>query len=277
MEEPAAEAPGHPAVVRVRADNPGPMTLTGTNTYVVGSSPAWVIDPGPADPDHIDLVREVGETRGGIEGVLLTHSHSDHNAGVEMLGAPVLVGNESGFDDLAALMATEPVAMPPAPVDGAEVGPFTVVATPGHAPDHVAFVYGEMGEICFCGDVVLGEGSTIVPPAAGGGSLADYMNSLDVLAALGSSLLCPGHGPWITDPAVKIAEYAAHRRERERLLLAALAEGRRSDQDLLDAAWSDVPEPMRPAAALAMRAHLEKLAADGRLPADLADASSAPD
>ena len=266
MEEPAVEAPGHPAVVRVRADNPGPMTLTGTNTYVVGSSPAWVIDPGPADPGHIELVREVGETRGGIEGVLLTHSHSDHNASVEMLGAPLLIGNREGFDDLAAMLATEPVEMPSAPADGAEVGPFTVLATPGHAPDHVAFVYGE---ICFCGDVILGEGSTIVPPAAGGGSLADYMRSLDALAALGSSLLCPGHGPWITDPAAKIAEYVSHRLGREQALTEALAAGRRSQDDLLDAAWSDVPDAMRPAAALAMRAHIEKLAAEGRLPDDL--------
>ena len=114
MEEPAVEAPGHPAVVRIRAANPGPMTLTGTNTYVVGSSPAWVIDPGPADRGHVELVRHVTETRGGIAGVLLTHSHSDHNAGVAMLGAPVVVGNEDGFDDLAAMLATEPVALPPA-------------------------------------------------------------------------------------------------------------------------------------------------------------------
>ena len=93
------------------------------------------------------------------------------------------------------------------------------------------------------------------------------MRSLDLLAGLGASLLCPGHGQWITDPAAKIAEYAEHRRERERLLVAALAAGKRSDGELLDAAWSDVPAPMRPAAALAMRAHLEKLDAEGRLPA----------
>jgi len=265
VEEPAVEAPGHPGIVRVRASNPGPMTLSGTNTYVVGAAPAWVIDPGPADAGHIALVREVGETRGGIAGVLLTHSHSDHNAGCEMLGAEVVVGNEAGFDDLAAMLATEPVALPPAPT-ARRVGPFEVLATPGHAPDHVAYAFGE---VCFCGDLVLGEGSTIVPPAAGGGSLVDYMRSLDALAALGASLLCPGHGEWITDPAAKLAEYIAHRRERERMLVAALDAGRRSDDELLDAAWSDVPAPMRPAAALALRAHLEKLAAEGRLPGDL--------
>jgi len=240
------------------------MTLTGTNTYVVGSSPAWVIDPGPDDRGHIDLVRRIGETRGGIAGVLLTHSHSDHNGGCELLGAEVVVGNEDGFDDLAAVLATEPVPMPPAPGAG-HVGPFEVVPTPGHAPDHVAFVFGE---VCFCGDLVLGEGSTIVPPAPGGGSLADYMRSLDVVAGLGASLLCPGHGEWIADPAARIAAYAAHRRERERQLVNALDSGLRAEDDLLDAAWADVPAPMRPAATLALRAHLEKLAAEDRLPGD---------
>jgi glyoxylase-like metal-dependent hydrolase (beta-lactamase superfamily II) len=244
------------------------MTLTGTNTYVVGSSPAWVVDPGPADSGHIELVREVGETRGGIAGVVLTHSHSDHNAGVEMLGAPLEFGNRDGFDDLAAMLGRPDATIPAAPGDGreGEVGPFRAVPTPGHAPDHYAFVYGE---VCFCGDLVLGEGSTIVPPAAGGGSLEDYMRSLDRLAGLGVSLLCPGHGEWIADPAARIAEYAAPRRARARLLVAALDEGRRDGDDLLDAAWSDVPEGMRPAASLAMRAHLEKLAAEGRLPGDI--------
>jgi glyoxylase-like metal-dependent hydrolase (beta-lactamase superfamily II) len=127
-----------------------------------------------------------------------------------------------------------------------------------------------LGEICFCGDLILGEGSTIVPPASGGGSLADYMESLELVASLGASLLCPGHGPWITDPAARIAEYAEHRGARERMLVAALEAGKRSTEDLLDAAWSDVPGPMRPAAALAMRAHLEKLDAEGRLPGDFA-------
>jgi len=268
MSEPeAVEAPGHPEIVRIVAPNPGPMTLAGTNTYVVGSSPAWVIDPGPADAGHIAEVRDVAESRGGIGGVVLTHSHTDHNDGVEMLGAGIAFGNAEGFDDLAAMLGTGPTELPvpPAAEERGRVGPFTVVPTPGHATDHVAFL---LGDACFCGDLILGEGSTIVPPASGGGSLVDYMESLDLLAALDASLLCPGHGPWITDPAAKIAAYAAHRRERERLLVEALAAGRRSTEDLLDAAWGDVPGPMRPAAGLAMRAHLEKLAAERRLPDD---------
>ena len=257
----------------MRAPNPGPMTLSGTNTYVVGQHPAWVIDPGPADAGHIERVREVAERRGGIGGVLLTHSHADHSAGVGMLGAGLSWGEPSGVDEAAALAAAaapggrEARSEEPRTVAGAgsTVGPFRVVPTPGHAPDHVAFL---LGDVCFCGDLILGEGSSIVPPRAGGGSLADYMRSLERVAALAAELLCPGHGPWITHPPARIEEYAEHRRERERLLLGALGAGTRSQDALLDAAWSDVPEPLRPAAALAMRAHLEKLEAEGRLPAD---------
>lgn len=266
--DPVAEAPRHPEIVRIVAPNPGPMTLDGTNTYIVGSSPAWVIDPGPADEGHIGEIRDVTESRGGIGGVVLTHSHIDHNAGVEMLAAGLTFGNAEGFDDVAALTGTGPGELPARP-SASRVGPFEVLPTPGHATDHVAFVLSDDEVVCFCGDLVLGEGSTIVPPAAGGGSLVDYMASLERLAARRPSLLCPGHGPWITDPAERIEEYAAHRLERERLLLEAIAAGRRSTDELLDAAWADVPAAMRPAAGLAMRAHLEKLDAEGRLPADL--------
>lgn len=257
-------APGGSEVVRIRADNPGPMTLQGTNTYVVGSGPAWVIDPGPADPDHIGRTQAVADARGGIGGVVLTHSHSDHNAGVEMLGAPLRLGSGAGFDDLAALIATGETELPAA-APGGEIGPFEAIPTPGHATDHVAFAFGE---VCFCGDLVLGEGSSIVPPAAGGGSVADYLDSLRAIAARGYALLAPGHGPWIDDPEAKIAEYEHHRLERERLLIEALGGGGRSTDELLDIAWSDVAEAMRPAAALAMRAHLEKLDAEGLLPDD---------
>lgn len=280
MKQPVAEAPGHADIVRIVAPNPGPMTLAGTNTYVVGSAPAWVIDPGPADDAHIAEVRDVAESRGGIGGVVLTHSHLDHAAGVELLGAGLELGNAAGFDDVAALTGTGPGELPASPLAGerGQVGPFLAVATPGHATDHLVFALvdphaggdiADGGPIVFCGDLVLGEGSTIVPPAAGGGSLVDYMASLDRLAALGPALMCPGHGGWIRSPAAKIAEYAEHRRDRERMLIAALDSGGRSVEDLLDAAWADVPEHLRPAAALAMRAHLEKLDAEGRLPDDL--------
>jgi glyoxylase-like metal-dependent hydrolase (beta-lactamase superfamily II) len=221
---------------RLVAPNPGPMTLEGTNTYVVGRDPAWIIDPGPDDEGHIERVRAAAEARGGLGGYLLTHGHGDHSEGVQRLGAP--------------------------PADDA---PFERLPTPGHASDHVCFV---SGAVCFCGDLILGHGSAIVPPAELGGSLAAYMQSLATLAALDLELLAPGHGEPISDPRAKIAEYVEHRMARERALVAALGGGERSRRRLLDLAWSDVPEPMRPAAAFAMQAHLEKLADEGRVALD---------
>jgi glyoxylase-like metal-dependent hydrolase (beta-lactamase superfamily II) len=218
------------------------MTLAGTNTYLYGSDPCTVIDPGPADEGHLDAVRVAAAERGGIGLVLLTHSHGDHAAGAERLDAEVIL-----------------------PGDGDEHGGLRAVATPGHAADHVCFLTGD--RVCFSGDLVLGEGSTFVPPD--GGSLAAYMESLRLLQAEPLELLCPGHGPWITDSAAKLAEYVEHREMRERRLLAALERGERSREALLAEVWDDVPEQVRPAAALVMEAHLQKLAAEGRLPGGL--------
>jgi glyoxylase-like metal-dependent hydrolase (beta-lactamase superfamily II) len=175
--------------------------------------------------------------------VLLTHTHGDHAAGAELLGGEVL-----------------------GPQEGDEVGPFAVIATPGHAADHVCFV---MGRVCFTGDLILGQGSTFVPPD--GGSLAAYLDSLRRVLELELELLCPGHGPYVTEARAKVREYLDHRLDRERKLVAALEAGERSRERLLDAAWDDVPAAMRPAAAVVMQAHLEKLDAEGRLPQGLRD------
>lgn len=259
------------------APNPGPMTLAGTNTYVVRAEDGtYVIDPGPAVDDHVDAIR-VAAGAGEIGGVLLTHGHSDHSDAIDALGAPVLWGSAGAGDEAAALSAAlsaapgealRALAAPETDPELRRVAGFTVLPSPGHAADHVCFV---RGAVCFCGDLILGEGSTIVPPRAGGGSLIDYMRSLERVAELDASLLAPGHGPWITEPAARIAEYIEHRRSRERRLVAALDSGERSRAALLAAVWDDVPEPLLPAAAIAMRAHLEKLAAEGHKLGGLTD------
>ncbi|HEX7245546.1 MAG TPA: MBL fold metallo-hydrolase [Solirubrobacterales bacterium] len=237
-----ALAPGHPEIVRIVAPNPGPMTLAGTNTYLYGSDPCAIVDPGPDVAAHLDAVRAAAEERGGIGLVLLTHNHGDHADGAGELEAEIVL-----------------------PADGEERAGLRALATPGHAPEHVCLLSDD--GVCFSGDLVLGEGSTFVPPD--GGSLAAYMDSLRRVQAEPVELICPGHGPWIEDPAAKLAEYVEHREMRERRLLAALRRGERSREALLAEAWSDVPVELRPAAALVMQAHLDKLAAEGRFEADI--------
>jgi glyoxylase-like metal-dependent hydrolase (beta-lactamase superfamily II) len=237
-----ASAPGRAEILRIVAPNPGPMTLEGTNTYLYGSGPCVVIDPGPDIESHLEAVGAAAEGRGGIGVVLLTHSHGDHAEGAERLGAEVIL-----------------------PADGEEHGGLRALATPGHAPDHVCLLTAD--GVCFSGDLVLGAGSTFVPPD--GGSLTAYMDSLHRVQAEPLELICPGHGPWITEPAAKLAEYVEHREMRERRLLAALERGERSREALLEEVWDDVPAEVRPAAAMVMQAHLDKLEGEGRFEGSL--------
>jgi len=243
-------------VVHVRAPNPGPFTLEGTNTYVVsGAEGTWVVDPGPALPEHLAAVAAVVETSGvPWRGVLLTHDHADHAEGVpELLGrtgpAPVHAGRGAVDVRLA---------------DGDRTGPFTVVETPGHAPDHLAFVAGEE---LFSGDAVLGRGSVFLWPSPG--ALRGYLAALERLRAMPLARLHPGHGPSGGDARAKLAEYLAHRAAREERLLAALAGGHRTVDALLDVAWSEVLVSLRPAAAVTLAAHLDKLGEEGRVPEDV--------
>jgi glyoxylase-like metal-dependent hydrolase (beta-lactamase superfamily II) len=231
-------------IARFRAPNPSPLTLSGTNTWVVGRDPAWVVDPGPAIESHLDAVAAEVAARGGAGGIALTHDHSDHSEAVGALrerlgGAPL-----GSFDTLR---------------DGDRFGPFAVLAIPGHADDHLVFV---AGRAAFTGDVVLGEGSVFVS-----GRLREYLDGLRRLRALELERIYPGHGDEVTDPAAKLDQYLAHRADRERKLLAALEAGAEGEDALLDAAWDDAPAAVRPFAAITLRAHLEKLREEGRLSA----------
>ncbi len=237
----------------IRADNPGPFTLEGTNTWLVGRDPCWVVDPGPDLPGHVEAILVAAGDHGGLAGIVLTHDHRDHAEAVPAL--------------LAAVGGGVPVAAARAPAatttvgHGDTVGPFEVIATPGHAPDHLAFRHG--GAL-FSGDAVLGRGSVFIAPDPG--ALRGYLAVLDHLLTLDLTTIHPGHGPLVGDPAAKLAEYRDHRRERERQLVAALAGGLRSVDDLLDAVWSDAPAVLRPAAAVTLAAHLDKLDEEGTLP-----------
>jgi glyoxylase-like metal-dependent hydrolase (beta-lactamase superfamily II) len=230
---------GDYGVTLVRAGNPSPLTLSGTNTWIVAG---WVIDPGPRLDAHLDAVAAaVGER---AEGIAITHDHADHVDGLdglrERLGDVPVVSARGGA------------------VDGDVAGPLRVLGLPGHSDDHLAFV---AGRAAFTGDAVLGEGSVFVS-----GDLAGYLDGLRRLRELDLAVLCPGHGDPVWDVRAKLDCYLEHRLDRERRLLAALDRGLRSEDELLDAAWSDAPPELRPFAAVSLRAHLEKLRAEGRAP-----------
>ena len=244
------ELPGYP-LVGIRAANPSPFSLSGTNTWIIGRDPAWVVDPGPLLDDHVEAVVAEIELRSGLGGIALTHDHVDHSDAVPAIRArfpEARFGGARGEVDVRLS-------------DGSAFGPLEAVATPGHAPDHLAYV---TSDVAMTGDAVLGEGSVFVAPDPG--ALAGYLDALSRLRERELSLICPGHGPPVHDPAAKLDQYISHRLERERRLVVALADGKRTVDELLDDVWEDAPAMLRPAAAVTLAAHLDKLDDEGRLP-----------
>ena len=240
-----------PGIRLVVAPNPSPLTLDGTNTWIVDG---WVVDPGPDMPAHLE---RVATAAGRLRGAVLTHSHADHSGGAVPLA-------ERGGVEVAV------------PRDGDAVGPFRAIATPGHSPDSVCLL---AGRVLFSGDTVLGEGSVFIAP--GEGSLSAYLSSLERLLELDLEAICPGHGPVVRDPHAKLRAYRDHRLEREARVVAALEAGARTADDLLQRAWSDVDLDAAPllriAAAATLAAHLQKLRDEARLPGDVApDAVAGP-
>lgn len=254
-----------PGAVRVRAANPGPMTLDGTNTWIVhapGADAAVVVDPGPADPDHHRRVREELDRSGvAVELVLLTHGHLDHSEGAEEFARAA----DAPLRAAEARWSTARTLQPDETIDVAGLA-VEVLATPGHTSDSVTFA---VGPYLLTGDTVLGRGTTVV--AHPDGRLDDYLTSLALLhrrAATGAvSHLLPGHGPVVSDPTGWLDFYLGHRRER----LAAVAAAVRdldapltgTDTDLTDTVdavvslvYADVPRHLWPAAALSVRAQL---------------------
>lgn len=238
-------------ILCVRASNPGPFTLTGTNTWLVGRAPTWVIDPGPAQLEHVQRVRAAIAERGALGGVALTHDHRDHSEAAATLRAEHHVPLAGARGEVDVRLAED-----------VRFGPLQAVATPGHAPDHFAFVGAGA---CFSGDAVLGQGSVFITPHPE--AMSAYLRALERLRRREDfTVICPGHGPVAWDAKAKLYEYLEHRAERERRLKSALAEGRRSVGELLDSAWPEVPQALRGAAAATLAAHLDKLEQEGSLP-----------
>jgi glyoxylase-like metal-dependent hydrolase (beta-lactamase superfamily II) len=237
--------------IRVLAPNPGPFTLDGTNTWIVGSGPSVVIDPGPALEEHVDAVWGEAEP---IAAIIMTHRHSDHSAAAQPLGA------RSG----APLLAFRPVRGERRIRDGDVFlgggARLRAMHTPGHTPDHVAFHDPDTGAL-FTGDAVLGRGTSVISPPEG--DMAAYLRSLAAMRRLAPRVIYPGHGPAVWAARSKLDEYLEHRAERERQILGALGQGPRTPADLVPAIYADHPEEVHAAAAASVLAHLIKLEREG--------------
>ncbi len=280
-----------PRVLRVRAGNPGPLTGTGTNSYVVrpeGTDDVAVIDPGPAEDGHLAaLLDAIGHAH--VAGILLTHPHLDHSAGAGALaratGAPVAAygparsGRSAVMEALVARLDTMPgraVALlgggegcddafdPDIRLsDGDSFAGLAAIWTPGHLGSHLAF---RLGDAVFTGDVAMGWASSLISPPDG--DMGQYMASLDRLHAEGARILHPGHGDPIGDPAARLDALKTHRLAREASVLAALASGPSNIGTLVARVYADVDPSLHTAAARNVLAHLLDLYSRGSVAAD---------
>lgn len=235
---------------------------TGNNTYLLSGSHPALVDAGVGAAEHISSIERAlnGEA---LESVLITHGHPDHVSGV-----PALI------DRWPRLRVSK---MPPnipagavALADGGRVdagdGSLSIVATPGHSPDHCCFFDEREGDL-YCGDLVRIGGTIVISPSQGG-DLAEYLGSLQRVRGLGPKRLLPGHGPVIEDPDRVIESYLQHRAEREAQVVAGLRRGASSAEQLVAAIYPDLAVTLAPAAAEMMRAHLAKLLKEGRVRED---------
>ncbi len=236
----------------VRADNPGPMTLDGTNTYVLATSAGnVVVDPGPLLDEHLEAVAALGP----VAVVLLTHGHPDHAESSgrfhEMTGAPTLAR------DPKLCIDADPLSVDGALVDVPDLR-ISVLHTPGHTADSVCFdVTGDGVRAVLSGDTILGRGTTVV--AYPDGRLGPYLDSLRRLSRLGQVLVLPGHGPLRPDVGQAATEYLSHRAQRLDEVRAALASGAKTPREVVEIVYADVDRALWPAAEASVRAQLDYL------------------
>lgn len=261
-----------PGITRLRAENPSPMTGTGTNTYILhGPDGAVVIDPGPALPAHLAaILAALGPAP--LAAILVSHAHLDHSALAPALaratGAPVLAfgaatagrsatmrrlaesglsgggeGVDADFVPDRCLQDGETLALAGLAIE--------VIHTPGHMGGHLSFA---LGEIAFTADHAMGWATSLVSPPDG--DMAAYMASLGRLAARPWSMLLPGHGDAVDDPAARLAWLCDHRRDREAAIRAELSRAPQTPAELTRRIYTDTPETLLPAATRNILAHL---------------------
>jgi glyoxylase-like metal-dependent hydrolase (beta-lactamase superfamily II) len=248
---------GTDRAISLLAPNASPMTLDGTNTWVIGEPGAravLVVDPGPEDEGH--LRRVAGHLAGRrVEAILLTHGHPDHSGGAKRFAE--IVGSRVRALDPRHMLGDEGLA------DGDVVTAgdleLRVVGTPGHSFDSLCF-WLPSDKAMLTGDTVLGRGTTVIAPD---GDLADYLRSLDRLRAsaeiMAAEALLPGHGPVLLEPIEALDGYISHRRERLDQIRRAQREGARTPREIVEVVYAGLAEELWPAAEMSVRAQLAYL------------------
>lgn len=242
-----------PGIGRIVADNPGPFTYHGTNTYLIeGEDGFTVLDPGPEDAAHVGHI--MAATGGRVARIVLSHTHADHLGGVAGLKAAC------GAKVWSFHVSQEPSHTPDVPIrDGDVVAGWTAIHTPGHASDHLCFA---RDGVVFTADHIMSWSTSIVSPPHG--NMRAYFESMRLMLARQDKVYLPGHGPKVDDPMPFARALLAHRAQREAAIANALAAGPKTTLGLVQALYVDLNPKLVPAAQRTVIAHLEKLREEGR-------------
>jgi glyoxylase-like metal-dependent hydrolase (beta-lactamase superfamily II) len=269
-----------PGVVRLVANNPGPFTFKGTNTYIVGAgSEIALIDPGPDDPAHLKAILDtIGGRR--LSHVLITHTHRDHTDGLPAL-LTATGAKTAGFGRRARERGTKRTSPSGSEFVDQDFVPdvalahggrlagdgwaFTAIHTPGHAPDHLCFAL-ENTRILFSGDHVMGWNTSVIAPPEG--NMGDYIHALELLGERDDEVYFPGHGGQIAEPQRMVRAFLLHRRMREQAVLDCIRDGTNTVKAIVPAIYRDLNPRLLNAAALSVQAHVEHLIERGLVRCD---------
>jgi glyoxylase-like metal-dependent hydrolase (beta-lactamase superfamily II) len=245
------------------ADNSKDYTGPGTNTYIVGEDELWIIDPGPDDTDHVNLVVDAVAGR-CVAGILVTHSHLDHSPAAKQLQAQISapIYGRGGVPSELVIASNEDIDADFAPDHALECGEILgggewciqALHTPGHFPNHLCYLLPEKG-ILFSGDHVMGWSTTVIVPPLG--NLADYFDSLDAMKQTGASILLPSHGDPVRDASGRIEEIRAHRLMRQHQVEQLVRDGERDPAVIVKSLYCDLPPRLVQAAEGCIQAHMD--------------------
>ncbi|MGR9385424.1 MBL fold metallo-hydrolase [Rhizobium leguminosarum] len=272
--------PVAPGVERITAENPGPFTFFGTNSYIVGSSSVAVIDPGPEDEAHFAALMAALAGR-VVTHIFVSHTHRDHSplagrlqaaTGAVTVGQgphrparPLREGEINPFAESSDLSFVPDITLSDGETLSGDGWSLRAVLTPGHTANHAAFAL-EGRDLLFSGDHVMAWSTSIVAPPDG--SMADYMESLERLIAREDRLLLPGHGGPVTEPSTFLKALKAHRLRRELAVLARVRAGDTQIAEMVKVIYRDTDPKLHGAAALSVLAHIENLMERGEIAAD---------